>query len=108
MDEMNQGAAPRGSWTHSFEEDEPGVQVYRPMHSFAFPPTRAGRETLEFGAGGELIEYTPGPDDRPREKRGRWKALGMNRFALGGMTNAPERVIEIIEITRDILKIRRG
>ena len=50
MKAMNQDAAPiKGSWTHSFEEDEGGVLVYRPTHSFLFPPTRGGRDTLEFG-----------------------------------------------------------
>jgi hypothetical protein len=107
MEKMNQSAAPSGSWTHSFEEDQSGVQIYRPTHSFAFPPARAGRETLEFGADGELIQQTPGPDDRPREKRGRWKALGMNRFELVGSAGAPEGVIEIIEMTNNMLKIRR-
>ena len=107
MKAMNQDAAPvSGSWTHSFEEDEAGVLVYRPTHSFAFPPAR-GRETLEFGEGGGLIERTPGPDDRPRDKAGRWTALGMNRFGLGGTADAPDRVIEVIESTPDILKIRK-
>jgi len=109
MTAMDQGAAPpSGSWTHSFEEDEPGgVLVYRPTHSFAFPPTRAGRDTIVFGEGGELTEHAPGPDDRPRAKAGRWVALGMNRFALGGTAEAPERTIEVIEAQSDVLKIRK-
>lgn len=109
MTAMDQGAAPpSGSWTHSFEEDEPGgVLVYRPTHSFAFPPTRAGRDTIVFGEGGELTEQTPGPDDRPRATPGRWIAVGMNRFALGGTAEAPQRAIEIIETRPDVLKIRK-
>jgi hypothetical protein len=109
MSEMNQGAAPpSGSWTHSFEEDEPGgILVYRPTHSFAFPPTRAGRNTIVFGEGGQLNQLAPGPDDRPRPSPGSWGALGMNRFALGGTAGAPEQVIEIIEANQDVLKIRK-
>lgn len=108
MKAMNQGAvSASSSWTHSFEEDEADVLVYRPTHSFAFPPTRAGRDTLEFGEEGGLTEQTPGPDDRPRAKVGRWKALGMNRFGLGGTADAPEQVIEIIVSTPDMLKIRK-
>jgi hypothetical protein len=109
MTAMDQGAAPpSGSWTHSFEEDEPGgVLVYRPTDSFAFPPTRAGRDTIVFGAGGELTEHAPGPDDRPRPKPGNWTALGMNRFGLGGTAEAPERAIEIIEAKSDVIKIRK-
>lgn len=102
---MNQ-ASIQGSWTHSFEEDQGDVLVYRPTHAFTFPPAR-GRETLEFGEGGELTKRAPGPDDRPRETAGHWKALGMNRFQLGGRENAPGRVIEVVEHTPDILKIRK-
>ena len=106
MSAMDQSAAPpSGSWTHSFEEDEPGgVLVYRPTHSFAFPPTRAGRDTIVFGAGGELTEHAQGPDDRMQAKPGRWIARGMNRFALA---EAPERAIEIIEAGAEVLKIRK-
>lgn len=99
-------ASIQGSWTHSFEEDQSDVLVYRPTHSFAFPPAR-GRETLEFGEGGKLIEGGPGPDDRPRNTAGRWTALGMNRFRLGGTTDAPGRVIEVVAHTPEVLKIRK-
>lgn len=102
---MNQTSI-QGSWTHSFEEDQGDVLVYRPTHAFAFPPAR-GRETLEFGDGGELIERTPGPDDRPRDTAGSWTALGMNRFRLGGTADTSGRVIEVLEHTPSILKIRR-
>jgi len=50
---------------------------------------------------------TPGPDDRPRDTAGRWTALGMNRFRLGGTAGAPDRVIEVVEQTPAILKIRQ-
>jgi len=96
----------QGSWTHSFEEDEGNVLVYRPTHSFTFPPAR-GRETLEFAEGGKLIERRPGPDDRPRDTAGRWTALGMNRFRLGGTADAPGRVIEVVVHLPEILKIRK-
>ncbi|SFE04327.1 hypothetical protein [Nitrosomonas sp. Nm166] len=102
---MNQ-ASIQGSWTHSFEEDQGDVQVYRPTHSFAFPPAR-GRDTLEFGEGGELIKQVPGPDDRPRSLRGNWTALGMNRFRLEGTMDAPGQVIEVVEQTTSVLKIRK-
>jgi hypothetical protein len=109
MNGMKQGAAPiSGSWTHSFEEDEPGgVRVYRPTQSFAFPPTRAGRDRIVIDEGGELREQAPGPDDRTRDKPGRWRALGMNRFGLGGTAEQPDQVIEILEADPNVLKIRR-
>ena len=33
-------ALPSGSWTHSFEEDADGIEVYRPTATFVFPPSR--------------------------------------------------------------------
>ena len=109
MNAMNQGASrPSGSWTHSFEEDEAGLLVYRPTATFAFPPSRGARETFVFGAGGEVTELTVGPDDRPRASpAGLFEPLGMNRYAAAGMPGAPERVIEIVEATAEILKVRK-
>lgn len=102
---MNQ-ASIQGSWTHSSEEDQGDILVYRPTDSFAFPPAR-GRETLVFGEGGELTEQTPGPDDRPRDSGGNWTALGMNQFRLEGSVEAAGRVIEVVEHTPEVLKIRK-
>lgn len=108
MATMDQGAAPTGSWTHSFEEDEATALVYRPTHSFAFPPSRRGRDSLEFSPDGSLTAQAPGPDDRPRATAaGQWRALGMNRFGVGGMPGAPEQVLEILEATAEMLKVRR-
>jgi len=108
MNSMDQDAAPlRGSWTHSFEEDDSESLVYRPTDNFAFPPSRRGRDILEFGEGGELTELTPGPDDRPRATERRWRALGMNRYGVGDMPDAPGHVLEIVEVGPELLKIRK-
>lgn len=93
-----------GSWRHSFEEDEGDILVYRPAQSFAFPPAR-GRDTLVFGEGGDLTTHVPGPDDRARDIGGNWQPLGMNRFKLTSPGGA-DRVIEVLEHTNDVLKIR--
>jgi hypothetical protein len=98
---MNSGT-PQGSWTHSHEEDQGDILVYRPTHSYSFPPAR-GRDTLVFGEQGQLTQHAPGPDDRPRASSGRWQALGMNQFRLEGTR---DRVIEVVEHTPEILKIR--
>jgi len=105
--ESGKAPPPSGSWTHSYEEDEGAIRVYRPTDSFAFPPTRAGRETLQFRANGELIRQVPGPDDRPHDSASHWSALGGNRVGLGGMPGAPEAVFEIIEYRSDVLKLRK-
>ncbi|MFL5313204.1 MAG: hypothetical protein ACJ79H_22445 [Myxococcales bacterium] len=99
-------AALGGSWTHSFEEDAAGVQVYRPTHSFAFPPSRRGREILEFGDEGKVAMGAPGPDDRPRFTHALMTPLGMNRYGLGGTADPPAGVIEIVEATPEVLKLR--
>jgi hypothetical protein len=89
---------------HSHEEDQGDVLVYRPTNAFAFPPAR-GRDSLVFGEGGQLTEHMPGPDDRAQASSGGWTPLGMNRYRLEGSNNAG-RVIEVIEHTPEILKIR--
>jgi len=107
MTTMNQAAAGLGgSWAHSFEEDEGNVRVYRPTRSFAFPPSRRGRDTLEFGGAGEVTVGVPGPDDRTRRTPSRLVALGMNRYRLDAATGAPGQVIEIVEAAPDVLKLR--
>jgi hypothetical protein len=92
-----------GAWTHSFEEDEGNVQVYRPSNSFAFPPSRRGRETLEFGSPGQVVTGVPGPDDRLQRTTSSLTPLGMNRFRIG-----ETRTIEVVEAGSDILKVRQA
>jgi hypothetical protein len=91
---------PSGSWLHSFEEDEGGVQVYRPAAGFDFPPSRRGRERLDFGMPGEVSFAVPGPDDRTRPAAGGAASLGAGRLRLG------ERQVEVVEATPQVLKVR--
>lgn len=94
-----------GNWTHSYEEDDDDVQVYRPTHAFAFPPGRRGRATLEFGAAGQTIQGMPGPADGQSTAGALLTSLGMNRYRFdGGQT--PGQIIEIIQSEPDLLKIR--
>ena len=103
----NQDTPPvTGRWTHSFEEDQTGIEIYRPSDSFPFPLSRRGRETLEFGTGGKVSVQEPGPDDRLNMKTCSWRAIGMNRFGISGIGGERERVIEILDAKPDILKIR--
>ena len=106
------GALPSGSWTHSFEEDGAGIEVYRPTATFAFPPSRKGRKVLDFDAAadgvGMVTIMAPGPDDRPLARPAApLISLGMNRYALGGTPEAPQDVIEIVEAGPDILRLAR-
>lgn len=97
-------AFPAGSWTHSFEEDQGEVEVYRPSASFPFPPARRGRETLSFDGGGAMAGM-PGPDDRQQRAPVSVTALGMNRFRIDGGPLAGE--IEVLEQSPEILRLRR-
>jgi len=97
----SQAAGLSGTWAHSFEEDEGDIQVYRPDGAFAFPPSRRGRETLDFQQAAQLVAGMPGPDDRRTHSTTGITALGMNRFQLGD-----SRVMEVIESGPDVLKVR--
>ena len=90
-----------GSWTHSFEEDEGDIQVYRPSNSFAFPPARRARETLEFATPGQIVTGIPGPDDKLQRISSSLTPMGMGRFRIG-----EARVIEVIQLASDILKLK--
>ena len=91
---------PDGGWTHSFEEDADGLEVYRPTLDYAFPPSRRGRRRLTFGDG-EVVESEPGPDDRP-QPRGTLPAIGPARYEAGAAS------IDIVEAGPDLLRIRRS
>jgi len=97
---MNDVAVLGGRWLHSFEEDEGDMQVYRPAASFDFPPTRRGRETLDFGMPGQVTTGMPGPDDRTRSTSSNLVALGANRYRIGG------QVVEVVEASPQSLKLR--
>lgn len=75
------------TWAHSFEEDEGDIQVYRPRATFPFPPSRRGRETLEFDPAGRATAGMPGPDDRMMASQA-----------------APN--FDVVEAGPDILKVR--
>ena len=90
-----------GAWTHSFEEDDGDVQVYRPSNSFTFPSARRARETLEFAAPGQVVTGVPGPDDRLQRASSSLTSMGMGRFRIG-----EARVIVVIQLASDILKVK--
>jgi hypothetical protein len=64
-------------WTHLFEEDKGKEKKYKPGDS-DFPLARRVRESFEVRQDGEFIFYTPGPDDRPQKKVGRYTIEGNN------------------------------
>ncbi|SDS62510.1 hypothetical protein SAMN04489717_3299 [Actinopolymorpha singaporensis] len=93
----------RGNWTHSYEEDASGIEVYRPTATFPFPPARRGRERLTFD-GDQVVVSPPGPDDRTRP-RATLRRLGTGRF---GEPETGAEGFEIVEATPDVVRIRRS
>jgi hypothetical protein len=64
-----------GSWTHSHEEDQDEVQVFRPGDR-PLPPSR-GRTSFTLRADGTADTGAPGPDDRGRTSEdGTWQLEG--------------------------------
>jgi hypothetical protein len=90
----------KGSWTHSFEEDTGGQQVFRPTATYPFPPGRRPRDTLDFDAG-QLVRAVPGPDDKLQRSPEVLTPLGMQRYRLGD-----GREIAVIDADSTILRVR--
>jgi hypothetical protein len=64
------------AWTHSHEEDEEQLIVYR-SHEYPFPAGRRPRATVELLADGHLNSRGgPAPADRRAEQTGRWQVEG--------------------------------
>ncbi len=102
MGDDTPGAPVTGSWTHSFEEDDDDVEVYRPTLDYPFPPSRRGRRRLDF-AGDDVVESAPGAADKP---------VPTASFQSGGQGSwhdpVPEQPgFQILEATPEMLRIRR-
>ncbi len=65
-----------GAWLHSFEEDGPGQQVYRP-EDYPFPPAR-GREGFEIGENGRFEYRAIAPADGYLYHEGQWELVEGN------------------------------
>ena len=89
-----------GSWTHSFEEDTAGVQVFRRTGTYPFPRSRRPRDMLDFGAA-QSTTVLPGPDDKPQATSVPLTPLGMQRYRLGD-----GREIEVLDAGADVLRIK--
>ena len=93
-------------WVHSREEDTDDETVYRPQH-FDFPPAR-GRRAFELRDDGTLVEYSPGPTDRPVGKPGQWKLVGEQVAVSGDSDDKPTRMMTIISLDAEKLVVRKG
>lgn len=91
-----------GSWTHSFEEDTAGEQVFRRTGAYTFPASRRPRDMLDFSAA-QTTTVMPGPDDKLQRSSAPLTSLGMQRYRLGD-----GRELEVVEAGADVLKVKVG
>jgi hypothetical protein len=92
-----------GQWTHSHEEDEPEILVFRPA-SWNFPPSR-GRRSFHLRPDGSLETGAPGPDDRTRVRNGCWRLLPGDILELIEPGN--ESRLHIVKAAKDKLVLDR-
>lgn len=93
-------------WTHSREEDQGDILVYRPS-DYPFPPAR-GREGLEFRENGEFIRYQIGATDRSSAVPGRWSVQNGNVVEVQLPNQSTSSyTLTILECDEQILKVRR-
>jgi hypothetical protein len=93
-----------GAWTHSHEEDDGEILVYRPS-AWDFPPAR-GRDSLELRGDGTLARRNPGPDDRSVVNPGTWDLVG-HRLGLY-QSGTSEIFFDVDEVSDDRLVVRRA
>ena len=92
-------------WTHSHEEDQANILVYRPQ-DYLFPPAR-GREGLEFRKNGEFIRYQIAPTDGSLAIPGQWSVqnTGLVEVKFPNQSTS-SYAFTILECDEQILKIR--
>jgi hypothetical protein len=93
-----------GAWVHAYEEDSPGVMVYRPA-GYPLPPAR-GRRGLEFAADGTFTERPLGRADVPGRRTGRWASADAEGRRLAIDVPGAERQLEVLFVDDQVLRVR--
>jgi hypothetical protein len=92
-------------WVHSYEEDTPTEQVFRPS-TYKLPPSR-GRLSFELKADGRLIRHGLGLSDRTQVSEGTWK-LENNKLLLSSQSaRSPKQVLKILSAAPDRLVVEK-
>jgi hypothetical protein len=95
-------------WTHSFEEDSAGTQVYRPQ-SWDFPLARRPREAFELRADGTARLFLPGAEDRPQPADASWTEEDGDLVIRAAKKGARgPAALRIVESATDKLVVRRS
>lgn len=93
-----------GAWVHAYEEDSPGVMVYRPA-GYPLPPAR-GRRGLEFAADGTFTERPLGRADVPGRRTGRWASADAEGHRLALDVPGAERQLKVLYVDDQVLRVR--
>lgn len=94
-------------WIHSFEDDEMGIEAYRPKE-YNFPPAR-GREGFEIKEDGTFILYSIAPTDGTLPEKGSWTMSdkGIEVVVSKGNSKQDKFIFEVISLEEGLLKIKR-
>jgi hypothetical protein len=90
-------------WTHSREEDQGDIRVYRPT-DYNFPPAR-GREGMEFRRDGQFVFYQIGATDVNQAVLGQWRLEDANRVTIQ-LPNQDAYQLTIMECSNSVLKVK--
>ncbi|MBC7922292.1 MAG: hypothetical protein H7Z75_14515 [Ferruginibacter sp.] len=98
-----------GRWFHSFEEETPGTNVYRP-ESFGFPLAR-GRTGFALYEDGRFEQYDIAPTDGLETTPGTWESPEKNtvRVQLNGVREGRPASFQfqIVSVEKNRLILRR-
>ena len=91
-------------WLHSYEEDTPGITIYRPS-AFDYP-LGWGRRGMKFKEDGCFTLYDIAPNDEQIQIFGNWKSVSKDQLEITFPVGEKESfIIEIKELKPQILKI---
>ncbi len=93
------------SWFHSYEEDTPTTEVYRP-EEYPFPPSRRGRTGYQFLPAGVVIVRVTGPADRRVSHGGTWNLDANDKINIRS-PDIQEINLQVEEVTEEILRIKK-
>jgi len=91
-------------WKHSFEEDEDGVEVYRPADQEL--PLARGRQVIEIHADGSVVRHDVGATDIPQTVEGRCVVDEDDIHIMSGADDAPDR--DVVFYDENTLKLKRS
>lgn len=92
-------------WVHSHEEDQEGIRVFRPAN-YNFPASR-GREGFKIDKEGAFTHYQIGPNDVPKTQESKWEAKENVLVVTTTDKEEPTLQLQIVEVSQDILKIKK-